>query len=149
MIGPYAVEALPQNMQTKIQVDADTGCWTWTAAKNPKGYGSVSNGNNGSMLAHRRSYTEMVGPIPAGLTIDHLCRNKSCINPAHLEPVTCAENTRRNYVDACAKGHAWTPETTYTRSNGARECTICRYDRWVARLGRTPGRVGRPSKSKQ
>lgn len=71
-------------------VVAETGCWEWQGPMHPKGYGTFAH-----ELAHRRSYEMFVGDIPDGLHIDHLCRNKRCVNPAHLEPVTHAENNRR------------------------------------------------------
>lgn len=86
---------LPGRMSAKVKVHPISECWTWTGARNPKGYGSVADGRGGSMLAHRKAYEHLVGPIPEGLTIDHLCLNKSCVNPAHMEPVTRAENNSR------------------------------------------------------
>ncbi len=72
-------------------------CWEWIAAKDPKGYGRVKrHGTAGTQLAHRLSYERVIGAIPNGLHLDHLCRNTSCVNPAHLEPVTHAENMRRS-----------------------------------------------------
>jgi hypothetical protein len=69
-------------------------CWTWIAARNSKGYGVVSVAGH-LYLSHRVAYTWLVGPIPQGLTIDHLCRNKLCVRPDHLEPVTIRENISR------------------------------------------------------
>lgn len=86
---------LPGRMAAKVKVHPISECWTWTGARNPKGYGSVANGRGGSMLAHRKAYEHIVGPIPDGLTIDHLCLNKACVNPAHMEPVTRGENNSR------------------------------------------------------
>lgn len=84
---------LPERMQRKVAVE--NGCWIWTGAKNSKGYGTATNGRGGSMLAHRKSYAAANGEIPAGLEIDHLCENTSCVNPAHLEAVTPEEHRRR------------------------------------------------------
>lgn len=79
--------------RTDYRVDPDTGCWLWLGCKSPLGYGYVKR--SGHRAAHRLYYTEHVGPIPDGLVLDHLCRNPSCVNPDHLEPVTNAENGRR------------------------------------------------------
>lgn len=70
------------------------GCWIWKNSPAGNGYGRISV-NNTLQYAHRVSYELHIGPIPDGLTIDHLCRVQMCVNPAHLEPVTLAENTRR------------------------------------------------------
>lgn len=72
----------------------DGACWEWIGARIAAGYGVFWNGRLNT-YAHRFAYELLVGPIPAGLTIDHLCRNTSCVNPAHMEPVTRAENNRR------------------------------------------------------
>jgi hypothetical protein len=72
-----------------------------------------------------------VGPIPEGLTIDHLCTNKACVNPEHLEPVTRGENVRRHYSsqEKCEKGlHFWTEDNTHVRPNGRRQCKACSTD---------------------
>lgn len=91
----FAITDLPSNMQTKIRIEGE--CWQWTGAKNNRGYGSVTNGRGKSMLAHRRSYMETKGEIPAGLQLDHRCENKLCVNPAHLDAVTGKENMRRRF----------------------------------------------------
>lgn len=107
------------------KVDKTDACWLWTAAKDPRGYGYFKVG--GKLLrAHRVAYEFLVGPIPCGLTIDHLCCVKSCVRPDHLEPVTGAENQRRAAVlrTHCKHGHEFTPENTHLR-HGARICVQC------------------------
>ena len=75
-------------------VEDENGCWIWQLATMPTGYGYGTRGSK-TILAHRIYYEEWVGPIPPGLHIDHLCRQKNCVNPGHLEAVTCRENLRR------------------------------------------------------
>lgn len=81
------------------KVEHQGDCWIWTGYRNPAGYGQFMNRSTRQggriVLAHRWSYEHHVGPIPTGLTLDHLCRNTSCVNPAHLEPCTVWENTSR------------------------------------------------------
>ena len=79
------------------KVDKTDSCWLWTAATT-HGYGCFDAKPFGTALAHRIAYLLLVGPIPEGLHLDHLCRVTKCVNPAHLEPVTGAENSRRAHA---------------------------------------------------
>lgn len=115
------------------RVDKTNDCWNWTAGTLTSGYGSFRI-NNRAHVAHRYAYEQLVGPIPPGLTLDHLCRNRRCVNPAHLEPVTLATNVLRGLsapaINArkthCSRGHEYTPENTYTTPVGHRGCRECR-----------------------
>jgi hypothetical protein len=75
-------------------VDTVTGCWRWTAGYNAQGYGQWWNGVR-PVLAHVFYYLRLVGPVPEGMELDHLCRVRDCVNPDHLEPVSSRDNTRR------------------------------------------------------
>jgi len=113
-------------------------CWEWRGARS-RGYGCFNDGDR-TVIAHRWSYEAARGPIPPGLTLDHLCRNRSCVNPAHLEIVTRKENvlrgvgvTARNASKvACVHGHGFTEENTY-HWHGKRICKACLRDRDRAR----------------
>lgn len=116
------------------------GCWEWSGALNNRGYGQFQIPGRCN-YAHRFAYEEWVDDIPAGLELDHLCRNRACCNPAHLEPVTRSENVRRGLmarlstdVDGlrthCINGHPFNDENTYIRpDNGKRACRACKRER--------------------
>ena len=100
------------------------GCWEWRGARNTKGYGTIRVDSYGpAKSAHRVAYSEMVGPIEEGLEIDHLCKNRACINPDHLEAVTRTVNVQR--VDqrkgVCKNGHDMTPGPTPTFTPQSRD----------------------------
>lgn len=118
-----------ERFSDKYFVDEKTDCWMWTGSKRPSGYGTFSPTRDDPQCAHRWSYEHFVGPIPDGLEIDHLCRVPSCVNPAHLEPVTRRENARRaglhHRKSACNNGHPFSPENTLRQSSGGRGCRHC------------------------
>jgi hypothetical protein len=113
-------------------VNKTSTCWLWTGATQ-QGYGVHTSGGR-AHKAHRVSYEEIVGPIPEGLTIDHLCRVRNCVNPDHLEPVSQKVNTLRGITipalnaakTSCVNGHAFDEGNTYIRPDGARGCRRCR-----------------------
>lgn len=115
------------------KVDVTPGCWIWQGKPNAQGYGTHTIYHQERTPAHRFAYELLVGPIPEGLVIDHLCRNPICVNPAHLEPVTNWENVLRgiNHVAQnvrkthCDHGHEFTPENTKVQEDGHRSCRTC------------------------
>ena len=89
---PHKRRTMEDKFWSKVLKRGADECWHWTGAKSGAGYGVVRSPRT---FAHRVSYELNVGPIPVGLVIDHLCMNKLCVNPKHLEPVTASENTKR------------------------------------------------------
>lgn len=143
----YWTSRLPMDLRGKIESlvskEPMSGCWLWIGSTSSLGYGHVFDSNNPKvkfLSAHRASYEAFRGPIPEGLTLDHLCRVRCCVNPWHLEPVTQAENVyrgigltaRHHRKTHCDKGHplaghnlALTP-ARYNKNNMIRVCLTCR-----------------------
>lgn len=112
-----------------VNRDNASGCWLWTAAKTPDGYAHFLVKGRKGATAHRFAYELLVGPIPEGKQLDHLCRVRHCVNPAHLEPVTQTENIRRGAPATkthCKRGHDLTdPANLKPNGRGARQCRAC------------------------
>ena len=108
-----------------------SGCWEWTGYAYANGYGSITH-NGRQVLVHRWAYEHFTGPLVNGMQIDHLCRNRKCANPEHLEQVTPRENTRRAMRTKCINGHEFTEENTWM-CQGKRYCRTCRRTRNKAR----------------
>lgn len=118
----------------KVDRGADDACWLWTGCITSRGYGQIRNETDRRVVAHRVAYELLVGPIPEGLTLDHLCRTRACVNPAHLDPVTMRENILRGEAPAasharqthCKRGHEFTEANTYRRrDHHGRQCRAC------------------------
>lgn len=133
---------------SRHRVDEDTGCWIWTGSCTSSGYGQFPIGAKKKYKAHRWGYELLVGPIPEGLVLDHLCRNIKCVNPEHLEPVTQAENLARGAnrwvlqrrSGKCMRGHDLTDDNVYVvpAKPNSRACVTCtrerRKQRWLREL---------------
>lgn len=135
-------EKILARIEARTVVDPETGCHVWQGSTT-KGYGTLSVDNK-TWRAHRLAYVLAHGAVPEGMVLDHLCRNRACCNPAHIEAVTNRENLLRGegtlaswyWSTECKQGHPRTPENTYTTADGRRSCKLCEGTRkrgWYAR----------------
>ena len=116
----------------KVEIDDPHLCWEWLGCKLWNGYGRITRKYK-QILAHRYAYEKVRGAIPAGSVIDHLCRNRGCVNPFHLEAVSQKENVNRGETGShnsskthCSKGHEFTSENTWTNNKtNQRQCKEC------------------------
>lgn len=151
MVKPR-IEDLPARIRARIVVDQFTGCWVWQGCQR-HGYGRI-RWTGRLRDVHRVVFELLVGPIPAGLVLDHVqargCRSTACCWPAHLEPVTRRENALRGDTfqatntakTHCPQGHEYTPENTWIDSQrGGRACRACKRDRSRVRRLQKPEQV--------
>jgi len=147
---PRVYTPIPAHERVLARSVQDGDCLVWTGTVNNAGYGTVGvpQGEPGHRkvvprLVHRVVYEALVGPIPDGLVIDHLCATRRCVRVDHLEAVTPAENSRRGEPrnsllvhrrtrETCQNGHPWTPENTIVRADTSRKCRICWLDYMTA-----------------
>ena len=147
VIESHLREATLARVRRRLVTDQVTGCWIWTGARNHGGYGvcgvTLARRMTRQFRVHRLVYELLVGPIPDGLTIDHLCRTAACANPAHLEPVTASENSIRQNrsIVACKWGHPFDETNTgYQKLRSGlprRMCKQCHREKALARYHAT------------
>jgi len=133
--------ALPGRFMARVRID-EHGCWIWTGGTGGKtGYGKfnvrVAPGQWRMVSTHRYAYEQIIGPVPDGMQLDHLCRVRLCCNPEHLEPVTRRVNQSRGIKGAltthCPQGHPYDETNTLRRANGHRRCRTCHSQREAQR----------------
>lgn len=124
--------AITDRLLAKV-AESPSGCWLWQASVDQYGYGRIKIGGRQGrpVAAHRVAYEQLVGPIPDGLELDHLCRMPACVNPAHLEPVTRGVNQTRAFAARamtrthCEKGHELIAGNIVPRTDRYSECRTC------------------------
>lgn len=141
------LQALPPTLRTKVWPNEVTGCWEWIGARDDRGYGNVKAQGH-VRKAHVVVYEHFNGPVPPGRELDHRCRVPWCVNPAHMEAVSHAENVRRGAARwvpgarqrakrRCPAGHAYTKANTYVQAGtGGRACRACDRNRKRVRAER-------------
>lgn len=138
------------------QVTKGDSCWEWLGSTS-RGYGLfalATDDGRVTMQAHRFAYADLVGPIPEGLQLDHLCRNRRCVNPSHLDPCDNRTNSLRGFSASalnarkthCIHGHELTEENTYRKPDGGRQCKPCRRETDRERRARRSGSATSPQR---
>lgn len=142
---PELQQSLEERFWSKVRSEGD--CLIWTSTTDKAGYPDFHVSGYPKCRAHRFAYWLVYGTIPEGLVLDHLCRNRNCVNPTHLEPVTQRENVHRGLGIAarnrakthCPQGHPYdevnTTVVTFTTGRKARYCRACMRDRYAKRVG--------------
>lgn len=129
--GPHPVP-WQERLWDKVGAKDANGCMPWLASLNASGYGQFSK-DRVPVRAHRLVYELLVGPVPEGLHLGHLCRNRKCVNPEHLEPVTQRVNNERAVRETCRSGkHRWDAQEPINKPSG-RQCRLCNNERRRAR----------------
>lgn len=129
--GTFALVERDWRKRFWAKVEKTEECWLWTAALNRDGYGIFGFDSHTVRGAHRIAYELLIGPIPDGRQLDHLCRVRRCVNPSHLEAVSSGENTRRGLpamskgLTHCPQNHPYDEANTYWY-RGWKQCRICR-----------------------
>lgn len=145
----HLIRSVEERFWAKVDKRGPDECWPWLGSRATGGYGQMAGAdyNTPPLRVHRVSYEIHYGPIPEGLVPDHLCRNKLCVNPAHLEAVTHRENSLRGVgataINArkthCKRGHPLSGANLYVRTNGSRVCKECQR---LVRRGQVIARYG-------
>lgn len=133
--------AVPPEVRVWNFVDARGDCWEWTGYRNPLGYGQFTVAKYTKRIAHRYIYELLLGPLETGKELDHLCRNRGCVNPDHLEPVTHVENMRRSASPnviarrrgRCLRGHPLAGDNVGRQKSGI-YCKACHRDARTRRM---------------
>jgi hypothetical protein len=142
---PRTLKTPLERFEEKVAIAGELDCWLWTAGLDECGYGRFKAR---AKLAHRWIWEHIHGQLEVGYELDHLCRNRACVNLRHLEPVTHAENVHRGEsaeatrqrqaaITHCPRGHEYTPDNIYWL-RGARTCRHCRLDDDIARRTHCP-----------
>lgn len=121
---------IPAHERVRRRIEkAENGCWLWPGAKTPRGYGKAGMPNGQTVYTHRVMYEHRHGAIPEGLTLDHLCRVRSCANPDHLEAVTHIENVRRGRATVYQCDHDDSEIYHHPVTGHRQYCRACKRDR--------------------